>query len=38
MNLIQFEELLCKVARLISKEILYREPIPASKRLCMTLR
>lgn len=38
MNSSQFEELLCKVAPLISKETLCREPIFASERLCTTLR
>ncbi|KYN42494.1 hypothetical protein ALC56_03040 [Trachymyrmex septentrionalis] len=38
MNLTQFEELLCKVVPLISKETLCRESISVGERLCMTLR
>ncbi|XP_029170002.1 putative nuclease HARBI1 [Nylanderia fulva] len=38
MNSIQLEELLYKVAPLITKQVLTREPISASERLCMTLR
>lgn len=38
MNATQLEELLCKVAPLISKQTLCRKPISASERLCMTLR
>lgn len=38
MNATQLEELLCKVAPLISKETLCRKPICANERLCMTLR
>lgn len=35
---IQFEELLCLVGSLISKQNAIREPIPAAARLAMTLR
>lgn len=38
MTKIQFEELLCLVAPLITKQTVVREPIPAAARLAMTLR